>query len=139
MATLATVMKVFDMPDNSKSAIVKGIKRVKISNYSQTDPYFKADYSEAKEHISDTIELEALCENLKTHFSNLIDIAPYLSEEQSNLLIKIKEPSRLADKAISVMNIQTAEKQNILEEYDIKEKVQKALVIINKEVQRIIE
>ena len=137
VATLATVMKVFDMPDNSKSAIVKGIKRVKISNYSQKNPYFKADYSEVKEHISDTIELEALCENLKTHFSNLIDIAPYLSEEQSNLLINIKEPSRLADKAISVMNIQTAEKQNILEEYDIKEKVQKALVIINKEVQRL--
>jgi ATP-dependent Lon protease len=43
----------------------------------------------------------------------------------------------LADKAISVMNIQTAEKQNILEEFDTKEKVQKALVIINKEVQRL--
>ena len=28
--TMATVMKIFDMPDNSKSAIVKGIKRVKI-------------------------------------------------------------------------------------------------------------
>ena len=26
IATLATVMKIFDMPDNSKSAIVKGIK-----------------------------------------------------------------------------------------------------------------
>ena len=28
--TLATVLKVFDMPDNSKSAIVQGISRVKI-------------------------------------------------------------------------------------------------------------
>ena len=35
------------------------------------------------------------------------------------------------------MNIQTAEKQTLLEEFDIKEKVQKALVIINKEVQRL--
>ena len=137
VATLATVMKIFDMPDNSKSAIVKGIKRIKINKYSQSDPYFIADYSDINENTSDTDEMEALCENLKTIFSNLIDIAPYLSEEQSNLLINIKEPSRLADKAVSVMNIQTAEKQDLLEEFDIKEKVQKALVLINKEVQRL--
>ena len=31
--TLAQVLKVFDMPDNSKSAIVQGISRVKIMEY----------------------------------------------------------------------------------------------------------
>ena len=40
--TLATVLKVFDMPDNSKSAIVQGISRVKILDYLDKDPYFKA-------------------------------------------------------------------------------------------------
>jgi len=135
--TLATVMKVFGMPDNSKSAIVKGIRRIKIDKYSQSSPYFTGTFIDVEEKMSDTVEMDALCENLKTMFSNLIDIAPYLSEEQSNLLVNIKEPSRLADKAVSVMNIQTAEKQSILEEFDIKEKVQKALVVINKEVQRL--
>ena len=38
--TLAQVLKVFDMPDNSKSAIVQGISRVKIIKYLQKDPYF---------------------------------------------------------------------------------------------------
>ena len=33
--TLAQVLKVFDMPDNSKSAIVQGISRVKILKYLQ--------------------------------------------------------------------------------------------------------
>ena len=31
--TLAVVLKVFDMPDNSKSAIVQGVDRVKILSY----------------------------------------------------------------------------------------------------------
>ena len=34
--TLAQVLKVFDMPDNSKSAIVQGISRVKIITVSYT-------------------------------------------------------------------------------------------------------
>ena len=40
--TLAQVLKVFDMPDNSKSAIVQGISRVKILNYTSYEPYFTA-------------------------------------------------------------------------------------------------
>ena len=40
--TLANVLKVFDMPDNSKSAIVQGISRVKILDYTSVDPYYKA-------------------------------------------------------------------------------------------------
>ena len=39
--TLANVLKVFDMPDSSKSAIVQGISRVKILNYTTSEPYFK--------------------------------------------------------------------------------------------------
>ena len=35
-AVIAKVMKVFDMPDNSKSAIVKGIKRIKIQGNSMS-------------------------------------------------------------------------------------------------------
>ena len=43
--TLAQVLKVFDMPDNSKSAIVQGISRVKITKYLQQDPYFTVSIS----------------------------------------------------------------------------------------------
>jgi len=38
--TLATVMKIFDMPDKSKSAIVQGLMRVKLQDITQNKPYF---------------------------------------------------------------------------------------------------
>ena len=40
--TLAQVLKVFDMPDNSKSAIVQGISRLKILKYTKKEPFFCA-------------------------------------------------------------------------------------------------
>ena len=40
--TLAVVLKVFDVPDNSKSAIVQGIDRVKILEFKEKDPYYRA-------------------------------------------------------------------------------------------------
>ena len=37
--TLAMVLKVFEMPDNSKSAIVQGVDRVKLLSFIETEPY----------------------------------------------------------------------------------------------------
>ena len=139
IATLATVMKIFDMPDNSKSAIVKGIKRVKIKRFINYAEYFKCDYENIEEVSSefDESEVNAMCGNLKSLFANLINVAPYLSEEQSNVLINIQKPEKISDKAISLMNISTSEKQEILEEFDIHSRLEKALVLINREIQRI--
>ena len=139
IATLATVMKIFDMPDNSKSAIVKGIKRVKIKRFINYAEYFKCDYENIEEISSefDVTEVNAMCGNLKSLFANLINVAPYLSEEQSNVLINIQKPEKISDKAISLMNISTSEKQEILEEFDIHSRLEKALVLINREIQRI--
>ena len=39
--TLAMVMKVFDMPDKSRSAIVQGLERVHIKEFKNPDPYYK--------------------------------------------------------------------------------------------------
>tara|TARA_B100000902_G_scaffold322386_1_gene315644 strand:- start:56 stop:2374 length:2319 start_codon:yes stop_codon:yes gene_type:complete len=135
--TLATVMKIFDMPDNSKSAIVKGIRRVKLNTITTNSPYFKSTIEELTETVYPFEELDKLCSTLKKLFSNLIEIAPYLSEEQTNILINIKDPSQISDKAVSVINIPTKEKQEILEKLDIKDKIKQTIKIINREIQRL--
>ena len=50
--TLALVLKTFDMPDNSKSAIVQGVDRVKILKYEEGDTYFMADVERIPESIT---------------------------------------------------------------------------------------
>ena len=136
--TLAVVLKVFDMPDNSKSAIVQGIDRVKILSYNQKEPYYRA----AVQRVADTsptddIELDAMGSNLRQVFGELIQVAPNLSEEHSGMLSNIQKPSRLADRTISLLTVSNPEKQGILEELDVKKRVEKAINILTKEIQRI--
>ncbi|NOZ04123.1 MAG: endopeptidase La, partial [FCB group bacterium] len=136
--TLAIVLKVFDMPDNSKSAIVQGVERVKILDYVGKEPYYIAaiDRIEEKEPKED-IELDALVNNLRKNFRELIQVAPNLTEEHSGMLSNIQKPARMADRAISLLTVSNAEKQDILEELDVKKRVEKAITIISREIQRI--
>tara|TARA_S200000501_G_scaffold175815_1_gene165499 strand:+ start:6842 stop:9253 length:2412 start_codon:yes stop_codon:yes gene_type:complete len=136
--TLANVLKVFDMPDNSKSAIVQGISRVKILDYTSTEPYYKAAIKTLDdEPLENELELEALSNNLRQSFSDLMNVAPNLTEEHTGMLSNIQKPNRLTDRAISLMTVPNKEKQEILEELNIKVRIEKALTLISREMQRI--
>ena len=136
--TLAQVLKVFDMPDNSKSAIVQGISRVKILDYISEEPYFTAVIeSMHDEPIKNHLEIDGLTKNLRQSFEDLMKVAPNLTEEHSGMLKNIQKPNRLTDRAVSVITISNQEKQDILEELNIKKRIEKALNIISREIQRI--
>ena len=136
--TLAQVLKVFDMPDNSKSAIVQGISRVKILDFTGNDPYFTAAVDSLEDDpIEDKLEVDALATNLRQAFDDLMKVAPNLTEEHSGMLRNIQKPNRLADRAISIMTISNQEKQEVLEELNIMKRIEKSLTLISREIQRI--
>jgi ATP-dependent Lon protease len=136
--TLALVLKTFDMPDNSKSAIVQGVDRVKILKYQEGDTYFMADVERIPESItSPDVQVEALAKSLKSSFTELIKISPNLNEEHAGMLSNIDRPSRLADRATSLLSVSNSEKQEVLEELDIKKRVENAINLLQKEIQSI--
>jgi ATP-dependent Lon protease len=136
--TLGVVLKVFDMPDNSKSAIVQGIDRVKLMSFGDPNPYYRVVVEKVSdEPITDELEVEALAKNLRSTFSELIQVAPNLTEEHSGMLSNIQKPSRLADRAVSLLTVPNQEKQDVLEELDVKSRVEKTITLLTREIQRI--
>ena len=136
--TLGVVLKVFDMPDNSKSAIVQGIERVKLLSFGDAEPYYTAVVERIKDNpVSDDLELDALAKNLRDTFTELIHVAPNLTEEHSGMLSNIQKPSRLADRAVSLLTVPNQEKQEVLEELEIKKRVEKTITLLTREIQRI--
>ena len=135
--TLATVMRVFNMPDKQKSAIVQGIARIKIVKITQSDPFFIGNGIRFDDPEDQSVELEAMMSNLHGIYQKLVDVAPYLSNEQYKQVTSITHPGKYADRAVSVMNISTEEKQKILESINVHDRLEQATVVINRELQRI--
>ena len=136
--TLGVVLKVFDMPDNSKSAIVQGKERVKLMSFGDPNPYYRVVVEKVSdEPIADELEVEALSKNLRNTFSELIQVAPNLTEEHSGMLSNIQKPSRLADRAVSLLTVPNQEKQDVLEELNVKSRVEKTITLLTREIQRI--
>ena len=66
--TLAKVMKVFDMPDKSKSAIVQGISRVRITEFTNPNPFFNSHI----ERIVDNKEFDQNGSKVHAYYKSII-------------------------------------------------------------------
>jgi ATP-dependent Lon protease len=131
----ALILRMIRELDGSQRVIVQGVSRIKVKEYIQREPYFKARSEVLDEGLVQGVEIEALMMNLKNLFQRAVELAPYLTSELGTMVSNIKSPSILADLIASNLNISTAEKQGILETFDIRERLTKVHLFLNKEVQ----
>ncbi|MBL7958653.1 endopeptidase La [bacterium] len=133
----ATIMRVFDMPDGSKSVIVQGVQRIRLKEFIQDDPYWVAKIDELVDipPSRDDLEIDALVMNIKSIFQKMAGLAPYLTAEQTSMILNVQLPGRVADVAVSALNISTEEKQEILQILNVKERLDKTHVMLNKVLQ----
>jgi ATP-dependent Lon protease len=131
----ALILRMIRELDGSQRVIVQGVSRIKVREYLQRDPYFKARCEVIEEGFVHGVEIEALMMNLKNLFQRAVELAPYLTTELGTMVSNIKSPSILADLIASNLNISTPEKQGILETFDVRERLTKVHLILNKEVQ----
>jgi ATP-dependent Lon protease len=131
----ALILRMIREMDGSQRVIVQGLSRIRIEEFTRKDPYYVAKVQVIEEPLAQGVEVEALMMNLKNLFQKAVDLAPYLTNEMGQMVTNIKSPGILADLIGSNLNIPTVEKQNILDTIDVKERLNKVHILLNKEVQ----
>jgi len=133
--TAAMILKKFKMPDGSEQLIVQGMYRIKILSYSQQDPYFEATVIPAQETTIDSVEVDALVNNLKMLFQKIVDLSPYLTSEHRVMVLNTEDPAKLSDIIASQINFSVNDMQEILEIVDVKKRLERVHYLLNKEMQ----
>jgi len=129
------ILKMLRFPDGSVRFLVQGIARIRIKKMLETDPFWKAEIETPDEPFISTTETEALMRNILEQLAKVTKLAPYLPDDLQVSAYNTADPSKLADLIASNLNVSLAEKQLILETFDIKERLYKVNLMINKELQ----
>jgi ATP-dependent Lon protease len=121
-------------PDGTIRLLIKGLKRFKVNEFVQTEPYLKAKIDIISVEYKKTMALEAQMRNIVTMFQHLISLAPYLPDELGAFILNIDDPNRLADFVISYTNFDFYEKQTLLQIIDTKARFVKLIPMLQKEI-----
>ena len=135
IGTAAVVQKMIRVPDGSLRILVQGIRRIRLLDRSQEEPYLVGRFVEVPDIVSDSPETQALTQNVQTLFARLIGLVPYLPEELAFAAANVDEPSALCHLVASVLRLKTEEKQRLLELDDVEERLRAVLVILNRELE----
>jgi len=131
----ALILRMIREVDGSQRVIVQGISRIRIKEFLQKDPYYRAKIDAIEEGSIKGVEVDAMMMNLKGLFQKAVELAPYLTSELGTMVNNIKSPAILADLIASNLNINASEKQRILEMIDVQERLNQVHHMLNREVQ----
>jgi len=137
IGTRATVHKVVKMPNQSLFVFTEGTERVKLTNYTQTQPFLMAECEPiADEAAAESPEREAMQRNVLGQFQEVVSSSSTLSDDLQTIAINIEDPSRLSDFiASSLPFLTTAEKQELLETNDVKSRLEQINAYLAKELE----
>ena len=137
IGTRATVHKVVKMPNQSLFVFTEGTERVRLGNFTQTQPFLTAEYETLEEiGLEATPETEALQRNVLAQFQEIVTSSSTLSDDLQTIALNIDDPARLSDFiAASLPFLTTAEKQDLLETPDVRARLEKLNSHLAKEIE----
>jgi ATP-dependent Lon protease len=126
------------MPDGIR-LIAQGISRIEILEAVQTQPYLRVRVRVVQEptQISeeDSLEIEALRRNIAAAFQKVVQLSPNLPDELEGIALNVTEPHVLTDLVAAHLPVSIADKQKILETFDLKERMRLLLQMLVREVE----
>ncbi|MCY3999681.1 MAG: endopeptidase La [Bacteroidetes bacterium] len=137
VGTVARILKIITMPDDSTSIIIQGRERIKSTEYIQTKPYFKArvEVLEQTEGFENDVEERALMHSIKESAIEIINLSPNIPNEAVEAVESIESFSFLIHFIASNLQIGVDEKQVILETLSLGESARLLVEHLNKEIQ----
>ncbi|HEX7625889.1 MAG TPA: endopeptidase La, partial [Gaiellaceae bacterium] len=136
VGTVALVHKMIKVPDGTLRILVQGIERIKLEHRLDTDPYLLGEFSALPDVLEETPELEALTRNVQGLFARIIGLAAYLPEELQLAAANVDDPSALCHLVASTLRtIKTEERQEILEQVNVEQRLRTVSAILNRELE----
>ncbi len=137
MGTICKINQVVKMPNNTVRVLVEGIKRAEISEILKIKPYFVSlvDEIDAEEYDETELENEALRRRLLEEFAKYRESNKRLGGEFLFVHQNAEDTARLTDNLAANLPIQLADKQDILNTTDVKERAEKVISLLIRETE----
>jgi len=135
VGTAALVHRLRKAPNGTVILLVQGLERIKIREFTQSEPYLKAEVEVAPDFVEDTVEVEALMRNIVELFRRLVALVPHIPDELIMLALHVDDPRQLAYAIATYMRMDLDDAQGILEVDEVTEKLRKLTIILNRELE----
>ena len=134
IGTLATIHQMMRVPDGSARLAVQGVERIRVLEFIGEAPFLRARVQKIPEAADESVEIQALMRNTMDLAQRLAALYTNVPDELMTAVVNIDDPRHLVYMIASSLRIEPEERQSLLEEDSIQEKLTRLNSFLTKEL-----
>ena len=131
VGTVAEILRYITAPDGTHHVVCQGVQRFRVKKFLSGYPFLVARIERYEEPEESSKDIEARVITLKQKALEVLTQTRQAPDELVNAIRSITSPSTLADLIASYLISKPEEKQEILALFDIRERIDKILELLN--------
>jgi ATP-dependent Lon protease len=135
VGTVAEILRYVTAPDGNHHLVARGTRRFRVLEFLSGYPYLVARIDEVGDAEVYSTEIAARMHQLKERAREAISLLPNMPTEIASAIEQMQSPSQLADFIANVSDLTPAEKQDLLETFDVAERLDKLLRYLAQQIQ----
>lgn len=135
VGTIASILQVLKLPDNTLKVLAEGVKRGKSTKYEERDQVLWAELEAVDDIVEQNKEFAALLRTVLDQFEVYVKLNTKIPPEIIPALAGINDAGRLADTVAAHMPLKLDEKQRILETQDVVKRLELVLGFLQFEIE----
>ncbi|MDG1889691.1 MAG: endopeptidase La [Verrucomicrobiota bacterium] len=132
---LARVQKMVKQPNQQVRILIEGLKRIRILDFKQTDPYLLARVEYLDEPAQVSVEAKALARTSKKLFQEILEHSPTMTDQVKSTSLNVEDPEKLSDLIGANLNLKLQEHQTLLSSYMVVERFKILLPLLKHELE----
>jgi ATP-dependent Lon protease len=134
VGVVATVLQLLKLPDGTVKVLVEGQARAGITRFTRQDEYYEAEIALVSEDGAGTPEAEALSRAVIEQFENYVKLNKKVPPEALAAMPQVESPGELADRVASHLSVKIADKQQLLEVFNVVKRLEKVYALMEGEI-----
>src|ERR1700757_300411 len=137
VGTIVNIVQSLKLPDGNIKVLVEGVERAKVVSVSDEEGFFRATVKTSSYKVETGPQLDTLVGRVTTLFEQYVKLSQNLNYEQMIAAIRVDEPGKLADTVGANLQLNTEEKQELLEIFDPIDRLTRVAEMLDIEIEKL--
>src|SRR5277367_2260281 len=137
VGTIGNIVQSVKMPDGNIKVLVEGLERAKAVEMNDADGFFVATVKTGKGLLEMTPQIEQLMQRVTSLFEQYVKLQQSLNYETMIAAVRMDEPAKLSDTIAANLQLEIAEKQELLDIFDPAERLARIADVLDVEIEKL--
>ncbi|QQG44788.1 MAG: endopeptidase La [Candidatus Roizmanbacteria bacterium] len=116
------------------NALVKGVEKIRIVEYTKEHPYFEAKVEKIEDELIDNEEIQAMVKHISLQVKKAINFGKTVDFVFLMNILNVTSPLNFSYQVAMVLDLKSDEKQRLLEEISLKKRLVDEVEYVNREI-----